>query len=258
MDPFELLPEHELLSSNDPFHCPRPHAFEPLPGKQVGLEPPEMSPADLIINTFSERLCYCTGELALTSRTPFDRFSASLRRPQQGVLAMHIKRTRLPMYCFLPVVLGLLTLLATSGCARTIQGRVLEAETGQPIAGAIVLGVWTETHGFGDHYTTLVGAREAETDAQGRFTLERVQSLFGVESVTVYKFGYITWSSEYVFPSKSVRKREVPPEIRLAPFPPGGSHWEHVRFIDLATSMTSSRGAWVKFREAIRQEERMK
>ena len=153
----------------------------------------------------------------------------------------------------------LLTLFAGTGCARTIQGQVLEAETGKPIAGAIVLGVWTETHGFGEHYTTLVGAREAETDAQGRFTLERVQSLFGVEEITVYKFGYIAWSNRIIFdgPSGNRANHEVPPEIRLAPFPPGGSHKEHVRFIDLATSMTISRGAWVKFREAIRQEERM-
>ena len=65
----------------------------------------------------------------------------------------------------------LLALLVGTSCARTIQGQVLDAETGKPIAGAVVLGVWTKPRGFGEHYTELVGVREAETDADGRFVL---------------------------------------------------------------------------------------
>jgi hypothetical protein len=138
----------------------------------------------------------------------------------------------------------LVILLSGTACARTIQGRVLDGATGQPIAGAVVLGVWTKTHGLGDYHTALVGAREAETDAEGRFLLERLGG-FGVqERVTVYKFGYIAWSNRFIFPSGNRVDHEVPPEIRLAPFPQGGDHGQHVDFINLATSDTLSSPTW--------------
>lgn len=159
--------------------------------------------------------------------------------------------------CLLGGVL-LSTFLTGTGCARTIQGQVLEAETGKPIAGAVVLGVWTKSVGLLLSHWELLGVREAETDAEGRFVLEQLGGMFVEEEITVYKFGYIAWSSEYIFPSKNVHKREVPPEIRLEHFPVGGSHKKHMEFIDLATSSTLSYGAWVKFREAIRQEEKMR
>jgi hypothetical protein len=104
----------------------------------------------------------------------------------------------------------LLSLLTGTGCARTLRGRVLDAATGQPIAGAVILGVWTKTYGLGEHHTTLAGTRE------------------------------------------------VPAEIRVAPFPPGGSHWEHGDCILLATSSTISQVGWVKFREAFQREEGMR
>ena len=62
--------------------------------------------------------------------------------------------------------------LAITGCATTLRGQVVDAQTGQPIPGAVILGVWTKGGGVpGLAHTDLVGVREAETDAEGRFEL---------------------------------------------------------------------------------------
>jgi hypothetical protein len=150
--------------------------------------------------------------------------------------------------------------LAITGCATTLRGQVLDAQTGQPISGAVILGVWTKGGGVpGLAHTDLVGVREAETDGEGRFELERLTGLFVEESVTVYKFGYIGWNSEFTFPPLGRRDgTAAPTEARLTPFPPGESHREHMRFIDLAAGAGIASGSWVKFRDAIRREERMR
>jgi hypothetical protein len=141
--------------------------------------------------------------------------------------------------CARPLGLGglLLLLLYGTGCASTIRGQVLDAQTGQPIPGAVVLGVWTKGVGIpGLPQTELVGVRESETDAEGRFVLESLGGLFIEQSVAVYKFGYIAWSNEFVFPSFKRRPdTSMPAVIRLESFPAGWSHPEHMRFISLAT-----------------------
>lgn len=154
----------------------------------------------------------------------------------------------------------LLSLCVGTGCASTIQGRVLDAETGQPIAGAVVLGVWIGGGGApGLPHSVLVGVREAETDVDGRFVLENMGRLFVEESITVYQFGYIAWNNIYSFPGFERRKdRSIPPQIRLERFPPSGSHSQHIEFVHLATSSSHSSGHWVKFRESIARESRMR
>ena len=164
---------------------------------------------------------------------------------------------------------GLLSLLlgGTACAARSgpIASQVLDAQTGQPIPGAIVLGVWT-TKGegiFGAHAPTkLVGVQEAETDAQGRFTLARPGTFAeGDEKITVYKFGFVAWSNQFLFPSFARRTdTTVPSQIRLDPFPSGGSHPEHMGFVRMATSSSLSAGdpSYVKLRNALDRENRMR
>ena len=127
-------------------------------------------------------------------------------------------------------------LFANTGCAGTLQGQVLDAQTGQPIAGAVVLGVWTKLAGLpGLHHHELVGVREVETDTEGRFVLEQARRVVyeDDESVTVYKPGYVAWSNLYIFPTSERRTdTRIPAEIRLEPFPPDQSHSQHMSFIN--------------------------
>jgi hypothetical protein len=114
------------------------------------------------------------------------------------------------------------------------------------------------------HHTELVGVREVETDAEGRFTLERPSSRYNREdgeSVTVYKLGYVAWNNLFTFPPIGSGRREdttVPPEIRLEGFPEGESHPRHLSFIsDAIASTISYRGSKPKFDKALERERRM-
>jgi hypothetical protein len=134
----------------------------------------------------------------------------------------------------------LLLAVAITGCATTLRGQVLDAQTGQPIPGAVVLGVWTKAGGMpGLVHTDLVGVREAETDGEGRFELEGVSGwLLDEKSITVYKFGYVAWSNQFIFPTFARREETgVPPQVRLDPFPPDGNHRKHLDFIDQTGSI---------------------
>jgi len=160
-----------------------------------------------------------------------------------------------------PVVL-LLSVLVTPGCMAggSIHSQVLDAQTNQPIPGAIVLGVWTKKVGFpGLDWSELVGVREAEVDAEGHFTLERPSASYGEESVTIYKFGYVAWNNQFVFPSFGRRpKDDIPPQVRLDAFPPGRKHQEHMGFIRMAVSSRAfGSPGYEKLRNAFDREQQM-
>lgn len=64
-----------------------------------------------------------------------------------------------------------------SGCSNVIRAQVIDAETKRPIPGAVVVGVWMTVVGLpGMTHHQTVGVRETETDADGRFDLERLPS----------------------------------------------------------------------------------
>jgi len=54
------------------------------------------------------------------------------------------------------LTLILLTLACLSGCYFPISGQVIDAETLQPIEGAVVLVEWTKVRGLGEHWTESV------------------------------------------------------------------------------------------------------
>jgi len=88
-----------------------------------------------------------------------------------------------------------------SGCYLPINGRVIDAETQQPIEGAIVLVEWTKKHGFGDAWTESYKVVETVSDKDGNVKIVGCYSPF-VEppDVTVYKKGYVAWSNRWIFP----------------------------------------------------------
>ena len=174
---------------------------------------------------------------------------------------MQRKTWLVPEAGLLPLALLLgLALLATGCVTGPIRSQVLDTQTGQPVPGAIVLGVWTKTVGFGLTRTELVGVKEVEVDDQGRFILDRPAASYGEESVTVYKFGYVAWNNEEVFPRGKHRPDvHVPTQILLELFPGDWSHQEHIYFIGRVTSSgLSVLGGRPRFDKAIDRESRMR
>jgi hypothetical protein len=155
----------------------------------------------------------------------------------------------------------LLFLLTQIGHAETLKGQVLDAENGKPIAGAVVLGVWTKKSGLpGLHHTELVGVKEAETNEQGWFELEKPSGRFHEdgESVIVYKAGFVAWNNLFVFPGSARRKeRTIPLRIPLDKFPQDQPHTKHVDFISGATRGHDNPDDTPKFWNAVRPEHLM-
>ncbi len=143
-------------------------------------------------------------------------------------------RSRRCVCLAVPVLIGGVGAGCIERPSPAIRSQVVDARTGQPIAWAVVLGVWQKVSGGipGMPNYKVAKLQEAETDAEGRFELQPPPRPFAKESVTVYKFGYVAWNNMFTFPSSPLKKdTRVPPELFLIPFPPGESRQRHVSFI---------------------------
>jgi len=98
--------------------------------------------------------------------------------------------------------------LMVTGCSADMSGIVIDAETGKPIEGAVVLVEWTIEKGLpGLGHTESYKVVEVITDKEGKFKVSGVfNPLVDPPDVTVYKKGYIAWNNKYIFPD--YRKRE--------------------------------------------------
>lgn len=99
------------------------------------------------------------------------------------------------------VVTVLLLSAATSGCMYAIRydgtyrGRVVDAESREPIECAVALGTWSVLHpNAAGGYHTYYDAREAITDKNGEFSIPgqglRIMSNLEPMSVFIFKAGY--------------------------------------------------------------------
>ena len=89
----------------------------------------------------------------------------------------------------------------SAGCVQVVgyegdyKGRVIDAETGQPISGVVVLGVWWSKMptpaGSTSHFHD---ARETVTDEKGEFTISgsgiKILSTVGPVDIFIFKAGY--------------------------------------------------------------------
>ncbi|MDH4226280.1 MAG: carboxypeptidase-like regulatory domain-containing protein [Deltaproteobacteria bacterium] len=124
-----------------------------------------------------------------------------------------------------------------SGCYATISGTVIDAETGEPIEGAVVLAEWTVTKGApGLTHTDSYKVIEAVTNKDGVAAVSGVFNPFvNKPSLTVYKKGYVAWNNQYIFPDYKKRedfKWQDGAVIRLERFKEGYMRDDHVRFIE--------------------------
>ena len=126
-------------------------------------------------------------------------------------------------------------LLAVTGCYATITGTVVDAETGQPIEGAVVLAEWSITKGLGLTYSKSYEVVEAVTDKEGKITVSGLfNPLVNYPSLTVYRKGYVAWNNQYIFPDRKRRldfKWSNGYVVRLEKFRPEYSYDKHTYFI---------------------------
>ena len=133
----------------------------------------------------------------------------------------------------------------TTGCCPGINGTVVNAETGKPIEGAVVLVEWTKTKGLpGMPYTESYKVIEAVTDKEGNFRISGVYNPFiDPPYVTVYKKGYVAWNSRIIFPDYRNRtdfKWGKTYTFKLEHFKPEYSYIDHTAF--LSSAINSSIG----------------
>lgn len=108
-----------------------------------------------------------------------------------------------------------------NGCAGATTFRVLDAETKQPIKGAVALAMWTKTRGLpGLTSTYTAKAVEAVTGADGVFEVPSVLGTLALQTphLKVYKPGYVGWDSRYIYLGCYEENRILSREIRREGF----------------------------------------
>lgn len=142
------------------------------------------------------------------------------------------------------VIFVIAIIFLTTGCYATITGTVVDAETGQPIEGAVVLVQWTVTKGLGLTYHERYKVIEVITDKEGKFTVSGVYNpLVDLPEVVIYKKGYVAWRNDFIFPNYEKRKDfkwRNNYVFKLEQFKKGYSHSKHIDFINTALSLNSS------------------
>lgn len=138
------------------------------------------------------------------------------------------------------LILVISILLFATGCEAEISGTVVDAETGQPIEGTVVLVEWTKTKGLpGMTHTEPYKVIEVISDKEGKVTISGVfNPMVNSPRVTLYKKGYVAWNNEYIFPKWEKRKDFKWTEgviIKLEPFKKEYSRADHVYFLHTVT-----------------------
>ncbi|MEE9497548.1 MAG: carboxypeptidase-like regulatory domain-containing protein [Desulfobacterales bacterium] len=143
------------------------------------------------------------------------------------------------------LLISIALLLSLAACASKsiINGRVVDAETGQPIKDAAVAIRWLENQSEDNSSTVhMFDAAQDLSDKDGNFSIPEYQNRKYV--MGVYKEGYICWSSRSDFSSGTPEKTSLrfPPnvengmEIHLAPLTEGYSRDKHAGFAVLVAS----------------------
>jgi len=105
-------------------------------------------------------------------------------------------------------VLLLATLFFLAGCYQEYTGTVVDAETGKPVEGAIVLVQWVKEKGLpGLAYHEVEKILEVETDEQGGFNVAENVGISDPPTVVIYKKGYVAWRNDYIFPGWEKREK---------------------------------------------------
>lgn len=118
------------------------------------------------------------------------------------------------------------------------DGRVLDAASDEPVAGAMVYATWSFQRGYG--FASPAGHREyvTSTDARGRYEIPRLAATTGKRQLAsfvliIYKRGYVAYRSDRRFsdlgPRRDFAQRNN--KIRLERWRSEYSHARHLRYV---------------------------
>lgn len=130
----------------------------------------------------------------------------------------------------------LIVLLTAISYVRGISGTVVDAETGQPVEGAVIHVEWTTTKGVpGQSYTQDYKISETSTNSEGKFRIFGVLNpLANLPIIVIYKRRYVAWRNDYIFPDYKRRndvQRTNKYFVELERFRPTYSHSRHLSFL---------------------------
>jgi len=156
-----------------------------------------------------------------------------------------------------------MTLFIVSGCSGSIGGTVVDADTGQPVEGAVVLAEWTRTSGkwIGLRATDSYKVVETITDKAGKFSVRGVLNpLVDPPHLTIYKKGYVAWNNEFIFPDYKKRRDFILQNgyiIKMEKFNEEYSYDKHEDFIMTCIHSSLNIESKKKFLDASKWEEEL-
>ena len=135
--------------------------------------------------------------------------------------------------------------LSACGHYPSINVKVVDAETSEPIEGAVLLAHWNIVTGvIGMSSEKTFKVVEEVSDDNGHIHIPGASnSKLLAPTVNVYKKGYVAWNNEYIFPSLDKRKGyrwRNGYEFRLSRFKEEYSKPDHVKFLDLRDHSSKS------------------
>jgi hypothetical protein len=136
--------------------------------------------------------------------------------------------------------------VAAGSLRGPFRGRVVEAETGEPVSGAVVYATWTLRRGYG--MTLPAGHREhiTSTDERGMYEVPALGEPRGGARITdfalvIYKRGFIAYRSDRRFADLGPRRdfAQIGNEVELARWRDQLSHVHHLRYVGGGTALVA-------------------
>lgn len=120
------------------------------------------------------------------------------------------------------------------------EGQVVDADSGQPLAEALVFCSWSFDRGMGTPAPEAVRAYAAQTDVDGRYLIPQLRSFpqglttrLARFSLVIYRKGYVGYRNDRVFGQTRARHdfSQWNNLVRLARWSPELSHAQHLLFL---------------------------
>lgn len=135
------------------------------------------------------------------------------------------------------IILFLVMTLMATACYAEVSGKVIDAETGEPVEGAVVFVEWTITKGLpGVSYHETYKIIEEITRKEGKILIPAILNpAVGDPQILIYKPGYVGWRNDFIFPNWKRRtdfKYQTGMVMKMEKFKDEFSHKEHLEFIE--------------------------